>query len=80
MHQTFRLIIDCPDQVGLVARVSQFLADHDASILEASHHTDVQTGRFFMRHEISTDSLTLSYDRFIEEFTPLANEFQIMVL
>lgn len=77
MHQTFRLIIDCPDQVGLVARVSQFLADHDASILEASHHTDVQTGRFFMRHEISTDSLTLSYDRFIEEFTPLANEFQM---
>ncbi|MEC9262028.1 MAG: formyltetrahydrofolate deformylase [Pseudomonadota bacterium] len=77
MHQTYRLIIDCPDQVGLVARVSQFLADHDASILEASHHTDVQTGRFFMRHEISTDSLTLSYDRFIEEFTPLANEFQM---
>ena len=77
MHHTFRLIIDCPDQVGLVAGVSQFLADHNASILEASHHTDLQTGRFFMRHEISTDSINLSYDRFIEEFTPLANHFQM---
>lgn len=77
MQQTFRLIIDCPDQVGLVARVSTFLADHGASILEASHHTDMQTGRFFMRHEISADSLSLTFDRFIEEFTQLANEFQM---
>ena len=55
MQQTFRLVIDCPDQIGLVASVSQFLADHNATIVEASHHTDLQTGRFFMRHEISTD-------------------------
>ncbi|MCP3702825.1 MAG: ACT domain-containing protein, partial [Alteromonas sp.] len=52
MQQTFRLVIDCPDQIGLVASVSQFLADHNATIVEASHHTDLQTGRFFMRHEI----------------------------
>lgn len=77
MQQTFRLIIDCPDQVGLVAGVSTFLADHEASIIEASHHTDMQTGRFFMRHEINIDSLNLSYERFIEAFTPLANEFQM---
>ena len=28
MQQTYRLVIDCPDQVGLVASVSQFLASH----------------------------------------------------
>ena len=47
MQQTFRLVIDCPDQIGLVARVSQFLAGHGATIVEANHHTDLQTGRFF---------------------------------
>ena len=77
MQQTFRLVIDCPDQIGLVASVSQFLADHNATIVEASHHTDLQTGRFFMRHEISTDSLKLDNQSFVKEFTPLANEYQM---
>jgi formyltetrahydrofolate deformylase len=77
MQQTFRLVIDCPDQIGLVASVSQFLADHNATIVEASHHTDLQTGRFFMRHEISTDSLKLDHQSFVEAFTPLANEYQM---
>lgn len=77
MLQTYRLVIDCPDQVGLVARVSQFLADHDATILEASHHTDLQTKRFFMRHEIGADSIKLDYQSFVDEFAPLANEFQM---
>ena len=77
MQQTFRLVIDCPDQIGLVASVSQFLADHNATIVEASHHTDLQTGRFFMRHEISTDSLKLDHQSFVKEFAPLANEYQM---
>ena len=77
MQQTYRLVIDCPDQIGLVARVSQFLADHGATIVEASHHTDLQTGRFFMRHEIGADSIKLGYDSFLQEFTPVANEFQM---
>ncbi len=77
MQQTYRLVIDCPDQIGLVARVSQFLADHGATIVEASHHTDLQTGRFFMRHEIGADSIKLDYKSFLDEFTPVANEFQM---
>ena len=77
MQQTYKLVIDCPDQVGLVASVSQFLADHNATIVEASHHTDLQTGRFFMRHEIGASTLTLNAESFVKEFTPLANEYQM---
>ena len=77
MQQTFRLVIDCPDQIGLVASVSQFLADNSATIVEANHHTDLQTGRFFMRHEIGADSISLDYQGFLKEFAPLANEFQM---
>ena len=77
MQQTFRLIIDCPDQIGLVASVSNFLAQHGASITEASHHTDLKTGRFFMRHEIHASSLSTTYDEFISAFTPIAEQFDM---
>jgi len=47
MQHSFRLTIQCPDQVGLVAQVSQFLAQYGATILEANHHTDLTTKRLF---------------------------------
>lgn len=75
MQQTFKLVIDCPDQIGLVASVSAFLAQHQATIVEASHHTDQQTGRFFMRHEINADSLALDLARFQAEFSPIAEKY-----
>lgn len=77
MQQTFRLIIDCPDQMGLVAAVSGFLSEHKATIVEANHHTDQQLGRFFMRHEISADSLSLNQQSFEEAFAPLADTFEM---
>ncbi|WP_218353330.1 formyltetrahydrofolate deformylase [Alteromonas lipotrueiana] len=77
MQHTFRLVIDCPDQIGLVASVSQFLADQQATIVEANHHTDQQTGRFFMRHEIGTHRLALDHRQFIKAFTPLAQEYNM---
>ena len=77
MQQTYRLVIDCPDQVGIVAAVASFLADHQASIVEASHHTDLQTGRFFMRHEIRADSVEVGHNDFKAAFSALAEQFQM---
>jgi formyltetrahydrofolate deformylase len=77
MRQTFRLLIDCPDQLGLVANVSQFLAEHQATIVEANHHTDQQTGRFFMRHEINADSVNLNKEHFAQAFRDVADRFDM---
>jgi formyltetrahydrofolate deformylase len=77
MQQTFRLVIDCPDQIGLVAAVSQFLAEQNATIVEANHHTDQQTGRFFMRHEIKAESITMSLQNIKQAFEPIAKKFQM---
>ena len=77
MQQTFRLVIDCPDQVGLVAAVSQFLAEQEATIVEASHHTDQQTNRFFMRHEIKAESINMSIESVKQAFKPIAEKFQM---
>ncbi|MBV7531263.1 formyltetrahydrofolate deformylase [Chitinophaga sp. sic0106] len=50
---TARLLITCPDQPGIVARVSQFLFQSGANILDASQHsTDPLEGLFFMRMEV----------------------------
>lgn len=74
---TYRVVIDCPDQVGLVAAVSQFFASVNASILEASHHTDVKLARFFMRHEIAANSLKLNHTDFKQAFAQLAQKYDM---
>lgn len=77
MQHSFRLTIQCPDQVGLVATVAQFLAQYGATILEANHHTDLTTQRFFMRHEIQADSVDLDMQTFEAAFTPIAKKFSM---
>jgi len=76
--RTFRLVIACPDGVGIVAKVSHFLASHNGWITEASHHSDEQSGWFFMRHEIRADSLPFGLDEFRAAFAPIAEAFSMV--
>src|SRR5574343_532877 len=59
MHRDrfYTLSASCPDQVGIIARVSGFIAGNGGWILESSFHADALTGRYFMRFEIKADSL-----------------------
>jgi formyltetrahydrofolate deformylase len=77
MQQTYRLVIDCPDKVGIVAAVASFLSSHNATIVEASHHTDLQTSRFFMRNEIQADSINVEHSDFQTAFASLANDYDM---
>jgi formyltetrahydrofolate deformylase len=43
------LTLSCPDQPGIVARVSALLFERGANILDAQQYDDRDTGRFFMR-------------------------------
>ena len=74
---SYTLVISCPDKVGIVAAVSQFVAQHRGSLLESNHHTDVEQGWFYMRNVISADSLAVSLAQFREEFAPMAAEFDM---
>jgi formyltetrahydrofolate deformylase len=70
----FLLTLSCPDQAGIVARVTTDLAAHGGNILEAHQYNDVDTAHFFTR--ISFDvpegatAATLS-----EAFRPTADHF-----
>jgi formyltetrahydrofolate deformylase len=47
--ERFILVTTCPDRKGVVAAVSGFLADNDASITESNHFNDSLCERFYMR-------------------------------
>jgi formyltetrahydrofolate deformylase len=80
MKDTAVLLIDCPDQKGLVARVSGLLYERGANILHADQHVDHAMGLFFMRVEWALDgsadegSRRFDLDSFQAAFAPLASE------
>lgn len=71
----FILTISCTDKVGIVSKVSTFLANHNCCINEANHHADKDLGMFFMRNEIS--NLALTKDEFTTAFSRIADEFDM---
>jgi formyltetrahydrofolate deformylase len=74
---TCTLVISCPDRVGIVATVSQFVAERMGSLVESNHHTDVEQQRFFMRNVISVDAMKVSLEEFRVQFAPLADEWNL---
>ncbi len=74
------LLIDCPDQRGLVARVSSLLYERGANILHADQHRDQELGLFFMRVEWELASEEVSgfdLNAFRAVFAPLAVELRM---
>ncbi|MCL2297309.1 MAG: formyltetrahydrofolate deformylase [Proteobacteria bacterium] len=71
----YTLTLSCPDQVGIVAAVSGFIAGHGGWISEANHHSDEDAGQFFMREEVLADSLPFDIETFRQKFLPIAERF-----
>jgi formyltetrahydrofolate deformylase len=72
---TATLLIDCPDQRGIVAAVSEFLYRHGANIVHADQHQDAAEHLFFMRVEWELDGFALDIDQFPPAFLPIAQRF-----
>jgi formyltetrahydrofolate deformylase len=71
------LTLACPDRVGIVAAVSQFIASSRGWITEASHHADAESGWFFMRDQILAESLPFGPEAFRDKFAPIAESFRM---
>src|ERR1022692_889756 len=72
------LLIDCPDQKGLVARVAGLLYQQGANILHADQHQDHELGLFFMRVEWSLNGEgSQGISTFLADFEPLAAQLQM---
>jgi formyltetrahydrofolate deformylase len=55
-HPTAILLISCPDQRGIVAKLSSFVFDGGGNIVDSDHHSDLQAGRFLGRIEWEMES------------------------
>lgn len=74
---TLVLKIQCPDRVGIVAAVSELIANHEGWVTEANYHSDPMTGQFYMRSAIKADSLEISGNNFKAAFSDLASAFEM---
>jgi formyltetrahydrofolate deformylase len=70
------LKIACPDRVGLLARLTTFVAFHGGNLLEVHQFTDPITGWFFARMAIDSRTLALETAGLRKAFTPLATELE----
>ncbi|RZF63884.1 formyltetrahydrofolate deformylase [Sphingomonas populi] len=76
MLPTYILTIRCPDQRGIVAAVTTFLAHRECSIIEAHQHQDAGSGTFFMRVMfVAEGDAPPALDQFRAEITPIAAQF-----
>src|SRR6478736_1562914 len=69
------LILHCPDRKGVVAAVSGFLADNDASIVESSHFNDGLADQFYMRTVFRPDGDMPGVDDLRKGFELIAKRF-----
>jgi len=71
------VLIECPDQKGIIARVSDFIFQHDANIIQSDQYSsDPENGVFFMRLEFCFDPKRLSRDILEKEFGRLAKKMR----
>ena len=75
--RTYTLTISCPDRVGIVAAVSEFIATNKGWITKANHHADEVSKWFFMRQQILAESLPFGIDSFRTRFAPIAESFRM---
>lgn len=62
MRNTAIIRIHCPDQRGIVAKVTDFIHRYNGNVLALDQHTDQGEKRFFMRVEWDLDGFSLSVD------------------
>lgn len=63
-----QLLIHCPDQQGLIAAVTDFIARNQGNILDLDQHVDASRGVFFMRVEWELERFRIPREGIAEAF------------
>ena len=62
------LVIQCPDQKGIIAEVTQFIYGHMGNILYIDQHVDRENQAFFMRLESEFNGNLQAIEQFQQAF------------
>lgn len=71
------LLISCPDQPGIVAAVTAFIAQHGGNILDLEQHSDEASRSFLMRLEWDRRAFALGLDDIPAAFAEIAGRFHM---
>jgi formyltetrahydrofolate deformylase len=72
------LLIHCPDRIGIVRAVTDFLYENNGNVVYLDQYTDQNSKQFFMRVEWEIDDFQISKDKIEEYFeTLIAKKFSI---
>lgn len=73
---TATLLVSCPDQQGLVAKIAGFIYSNGGNIIQADHHTDLEAGLFLSRIEWQLKGFNLPRDLIGAAFSAIAQPLQ----
>lgn len=73
---TATLLISCPDQKGLVAKIANFIYSNGGNIIHADQHTDFAAGLFLTRLEWQLDGFNLPRELIGLAFNAIAQPLQ----
>jgi len=62
------ILINCPDQLGIICTVTSFIHSHNGNVVYLDQHVDKQANIFFMRLESDFESQKFSVLNFKKEF------------
>ncbi|MCH2134582.1 MAG: formyltetrahydrofolate deformylase [Phycisphaerales bacterium] len=71
------VLVSCPDRPGIVARLTGCLHEVEGNILDASQHTDQQSGTFLQRIHVSWPTAPPEPESVRETLQELADEFDM---
>jgi formyltetrahydrofolate deformylase len=73
---TATLLVSCPDQKGLVAKIANFIYSNGGNIIHADQHTDFTAGLFLTRIEWQLDDFNLPREVIAPAFGAIAKPLQ----
>jgi len=72
---TALLLLSCPDQSGLVSRISHFIFERGGNVLDLDEHVETEAKRFSLRVAWDMKDFSILPSELDEAFAPLAKEF-----
>jgi len=74
-NTTAILLLSCPDQKGIVAAISGFIAEHNGNILDADQYSIQPENMLFMRVEWEMEGFAITRDDLEDAMSPLVKRF-----
>jgi formyltetrahydrofolate deformylase len=68
------LLLSCPDQKGLVAKISQYIAEHGGNIIDLDEHVDADEKLFAIRVAWEMENFSIPINKLEESVSKLTEE------